>query len=124
MFFLCVKVLSSLFCFTPRKRVRQFHNSNKGVDMRMLVSGAAVLMLMLSGCGAHYTIPNENEEIDKVVSSGVTPNGCIENLKEDAQKLNVKVRLTDVNHEPSPPFGFLFSPSWVCTGKVVKGARS
>jgi hypothetical protein len=92
--------------------------------MRILAGSAAVLALMLTGCGAHYTIPNENDEIDKVVSSGVTPQGCIDNLKDDAQKLNVKVRLTDVSHEPGPPFGFLFSPTYVCTGKVVKGGRS
>lgn len=92
--------------------------------MRVLASSAFVLALMLSGCGQHYTIPNfETDEVEKVVSSGVTPQGCIENLKEEAQQLNVKVRLTDMNHENSGPFGWLWAKSYVCTGKVVK-ARS
>ena len=52
----------------------------------------------LAGCGPHYTIPNfETDEVEKVVSSGGSPQSCIENLKEDAGKLNVKVRLTDMS---------------------------
>jgi hypothetical protein len=89
--------------------------------MRRLATTVALLTLALAGCGQHYTIPNfETNEVEKVVSSGVTPEGCIENLKEDAEKLNVKVRLTDMNHENSGPFGWLYAKSYVCTGKVVK----
>lgn len=89
--------------------------------MRILANAAALLTLVIAGCGTHYTIPNfETDEVEKVVSSGVTPQGCIENLKEDAERLNVKVRLTDVNHEASGPLGWLYAKSYVCTGKVVK----
>jgi hypothetical protein len=93
--------------------------------MRILASSAAVLALMVTGCGgAQYTIPNfETDEVEQVVSSGMTPQGCIENLKEDAQHLNLKVRLTDVNHEPTGPLGMLWQKSYTCKGKVVK-ARS
>ena len=79
-------------------------------------------IVLLFGCGPHYTIPNfESDEIEKVVSSGHSPQGCIENLKEDANKLKVKVRLTDMHHESaSGPFSWIYSYGYVCTGKVVK----
>ena len=78
-------------------------------------------VLLLAGCGPHYTIPNyESNEIEKVISSGRSPEGCIENLKEDAQKLNVKVRLTDVQQQASSgPISWIYSNSYMCTGKVV-----
>jgi hypothetical protein len=38
-------------------------------------------LILLAGCGPHYTIPNfESDEIEKVVSSGRS-RSCIENLK-------------------------------------------
>ena len=79
-------------------------------------------VVLLAGCGPQYTIPNfESDEIEKVVSSGRSPQTCIENLREDAHKLNVKVRLTDMQHEStSGPVAWLYSYSYVCTGKVVK----
>jgi hypothetical protein len=79
-------------------------------------------VVLLAGCGPHYTIPNfESDEVEKVVSSGRSPQTCIENLKEDANKLNVKVRLTDMQHEAtSGPIAWMYSYSYVCTGKVVK----
>jgi hypothetical protein len=82
-------------------------------------------IVLLAGCGPHYTIPNfETDEIEKVVSSGSSPQGCIENLKEDAQKLNVKVRLTDMHHEwAQGPIAWLYTYDYICTGKVVKGSQ-
>jgi|SRR5678816_3720529 len=82
-------------------------------------------IVLLGGCGPHYTIPNfESDEIEKVVSSGRSPQGCIENLKEDANKLKVKVRLTDMHHEAtSGPLSWIFTNDYVCTGKVVKSAQ-
>ena len=45
----------------------------------------------------------------------------IENLKEDAQKLNVKVRLTDVQQQAtSGPISWIYANSYICTGKVLK----
>ena len=71
-------------------------------------SWALGIVLLIAGCGPHYTIPNyESNEIEKVISSGRSPEGCIENLKEDAQKLNVKVRLTDVQQQASFGADFL-----------------
>ncbi|MDN5942924.1 MAG: hypothetical protein L0H94_13660 [Nitrospira sp.] len=76
--------------------------------------------VLLAGCGVHYTIPNfETGEIEKVVSSGRSPESCMENLKEDANKLNVKVRLTDVQHEPSGAIVSLYKAGFTCTGKVL-----
>ena len=70
-------------------------------------SWALGIVVLVAGCGPHYTIPNLRiNEIEKVISSGRSPEGCIENLKEDAQKLNVKVRLTDVQNQASPPDRF------------------
>jgi hypothetical protein len=79
------------------------------------------ILLLWTGCGPHYTIPNyESNEIEKVISSGRSPEGCIENLKEDAQKLNVNVRLTDVQNQPSSgPISWIYTNTYVCTGKVV-----
>ncbi len=79
------------------------------------------ILLLFASCGPHYTIPNyESNEIEKVISSGRSPEGCIENLKEDAQRLNVKVRLTDVQNQPSSgPISWIYSNSYICTGKVV-----
>jgi hypothetical protein len=81
-------------------------------------------VVLLAGCGPHYTIPNiESDEIEKVVSSGHSPQGCIENLKEDANNLKVKVRLVDMHHESaSGPIAWLYSNEYVCTGKVVKSS--
>jgi hypothetical protein len=80
-------------------------------------------LVLLGGCGPHYTIPNfETDQVEKVISSGRSPQGCIENLKEDAQNLNVKVRLTDMHHEAtSGPIAWLYTNTYVCTGKVVMG---
>ena len=68
-------------------------------------------MVLLAGCGPHYTIPNfESDEIEKVISSGSSPQHCIENLKKDAADLKVKVRLTDMHHEASSgPIAWLSS---------------
>lgn len=82
---------------------------------------AVGIVLLLAGCGPHYTIPNyESNEIEKVISSGRSPEGCIENLREDAQRLNVKVRLTDVQQQPSSgPISWIYTNSYICTGRVV-----
>ena len=79
-------------------------------------------MVLLAGCGPHYTIPNfESDEIEKVISSGSSPQHCIENLKKDAADLKVKVRLTDMHHEASSgPIAWLYSYEYICTGKVIK----
>ena len=79
-------------------------------------------VVLLVGCGPQYTIPNfETDEVEKVVSSGRSPQSCIENLKEDANKLNVRVRLIDMQHEStSGPVAWMYAYSYVCTGKVVK----
>jgi len=79
------------------------------------------ILLLCASCGPHYTIPNyESNEIEKVISSGRSPEGCIENLKEDAQKLNVNVRLTDVQNQPSSgPISWIYTNTYICTGKVV-----
>ncbi|HEY6083839.1 MAG TPA: hypothetical protein VIU63_00500 [Nitrospira sp.] len=81
-----------------------------------------LVIVALAGCGPHYTIPNfETDEVEKVISSGGSPQSCIENLKEDAGKLNVKVRLTDVHHEQvSGPVAWIYTYDYICTGKVVK----
>ncbi|BCA55711.1 hypothetical protein W02_28510 [Nitrospira sp. KM1] len=86
--------------------------------VRMLMA----LALTVGGCGPHYTIPNfDTDEIEKVVSSGRSPQGCIEGLKEDAKQLNVKVRLVDMQHqETSGPIAWIYSNTYVCTGKVVQ----
>jgi hypothetical protein len=85
---------------------------------------AIAILGLLGGCGPHYTIPNfETDEVEKVVSSGRSPQACIENLKEDAKDLNVKVRLTDMHHEStSGPIAWLYTNTYICTGKVVKSS--
>ncbi|MCC2643418.1 MAG: hypothetical protein K0S45_3831 [Nitrospira sp.] len=85
-------------------------------------SWALGIVFLIAGCGPQYTIPNfETNEIEKVISSGRSPQSCIEHLKEDAKELNVKVRLTDVHHEStSGPIAWLYTNTYVCTGKVVK----
>lgn len=94
--------------------------------MRMLTTlfGIAIVVLV-AGCGPHYTIPDaDSDEIGKVISSGRSPQSCIENLKEDAQELGVNVKLTDVNHEPaSGPIAWIYANTYTCTGKVVSRAR-
>jgi hypothetical protein len=81
-----------------------------------------VPIILLAGCGPHYTIPNfESDEVEKVISSGSSPQNCVENLKEDAKRLKVTVRLTDMHHEASSgPIAWLYTYDYVCTGKVVK----
>lgn len=86
--------------------------------------GLIAIFALLGGCGPHYTMPNfETGNVEKVISSGRSPQGCIDNLKEDADKLNVKVRLTDMQHEStSGPIAWLYTNTYVCTGKVVKNS--
>ena len=81
-----------------------------------------VLALATAGCGPHYTIPNfDTDEVEKVVSSGRSPQACIDSLKEDAKQLNVKVRLVDMQHqEASGPIAWIYSNTYICTGKVVQ----
>lgn len=81
-----------------------------------------VPLILLVGCGPQYTIPNfESDEIEKVISSGRSPQNCIENLKEDAKQLKLNVRLTDMHHEASSgPISWIYTYGYVCTGKVVK----
>jgi len=87
--------------------------------MRVLVGSAAVLVLMVAGCGPHYTIPDlETGQIDRVVSSGRTPEECLENLKKDASEHRVKVRLMDVRHESPGPVAWLWMPAYTCIGEV------
>ena len=80
------------------------------------------LTLAAGGCGPHYTIPNfDTDEVEKVISSGRSPQACIENLKDDAKELNVKVRLVDMHHqETSGPIAWIYSNTYICTGKVVQ----
>ena len=82
-------------------------------------------IVLLAGCGVHYTVPNfESDEIEKVVSSGRSPQSCIENLKEDANQLKIKVRLIDMHHEStSGPLDWLYTNSFICTGKVIKSGQ-
>ena len=82
-------------------------------------------LVLLAGCGVHYSIPNyETDEIEKIVSSGRSPQKCIENLKEDANELKVKVRLIDMQHEAtSGPVAWLYANSFICTGKVIKSGQ-
>jgi hypothetical protein len=81
-------------------------------------------IVLLAGCGPRYTIPNfESDEIEKVISSGSSPQSCIEHLKEDANQLKVKVRLTDMHHEAvSGPIAWLYTYDYICTGKVIKSS--
>ena len=81
-------------------------------------------IILLAGCGPHYTIPNfESDEVEKVISSGRSPQNCLENLKEDAKQLKVQVRLTDMHHEASSgPIAWLYTYDYICTGKVVKSS--
>ncbi|HJR77655.1 MAG TPA: hypothetical protein VJ805_11795 [Nitrospiraceae bacterium] len=90
----------------------------------MKPSWVIATLILLGGCGPHYTIPNyETDQIEKVISSGRSPEGCVENLKEDAQKLNVKVRLTDMHHQFPGPVAWIYTYSYTCTGKVLKSAE-
>ncbi len=84
-------------------------------------SWALGVALLIAGCGPQYTIPNyDTGEIEKVISNGRNPQACIDQLKEDADKLNVKVRLTDVHHEnTSGPVSWIYTNTYICTGKVV-----
>ena len=79
------------------------------------------ILLGASACGPHYTIPEaETDEIGKVVSSGRSPEGCIENLKEDAEKLRLKVKVVDIHYQSPGWLAWLWTNSYTCTG-AVKG---
>ncbi|MGQ0809883.1 MAG: hypothetical protein ACT4OO_01480 [Nitrospiraceae bacterium] len=87
---------------------------------------ALSILLFLGGCvNDHYTIPDETgNNVGKVVSSGRSPQDCMENLQDDAKKLGLKVRLTDVNHEGvSGPIAWLYASQYHCTGVVMASAR-
>lgn len=83
---------------------------------------AVAILLLVGGCGPHYSIPDaDSDDVATVVSSGHSPQGCIENLHQDAKALSVKVRLVDVKHEPAHgPIAWIYTYSYVCKGKVIK----
>ncbi len=90
------------------------------------LGGMLGVTLLMGGCGPQYTIPNyDTGEIEKVVSSGRSPQACIEQLKEDAKELKVDVRLVDMRHEStSGPIAWLYTNTYVCTGKVYSSRAS
>jgi hypothetical protein len=82
------------------------------------------VFLLLGGCGPHYTIPAEDsDDIGKVISSGRTPQSCSDNLKEEAQEMGLRVKLTDIQHHNPGPVSWVWTNSYTCTGKVVSKAR-
>jgi len=81
----------------------------------------AVLVLLMAGCGPHHVIPDSSGGPSKIVVSAYTNDGCIENLNEEAAKMGVKVRLSDVKSDLG--WGIFLWPiykSYACTGEVVK----
>ena len=86
----------------------------------MLKALGLALILVVSGCGQHYIMPDSSAP-EKIVVSGYTNDGCIENLHEEAAKNGVKVKLTEVKSDLG--WGILLWPlykSYVCTGEVVR----
>jgi len=78
------------------------------------------LALLLGGCGSHYFIPDSTGRPEKIVVSGYTNNGCIQNLHEEAEIQRVRVKLTNV--ESDLGWGIFLWPiykSYKCTGEVV-----
>ncbi len=55
--------------------------------------------LGLGGCGQNYVKPGANGEPMEITVSAYTQQGCLDNLQEEAQKRNVKVRLKDVQSD-------------------------
>lgn len=79
------------------------------------------LVLVVSGCGQHYIMPDSAGAPQKIVVSAYTNDGCIEVLNEEAAKNGVKVKLTDVKSDLG--WGIFLWPiykSYTCTGEVVK----
>ncbi|GKS58037.1 hypothetical protein YTPLAS18_15640 [Nitrospira sp.] len=90
------------------------------------IGGMVGAVLLMGGCGPKYTIPNyETGDIEKVVSNGRSPQACIEQLKTDADELNVNVRLVDMQHQAaSGPIAWIYTNTYVCTGKVYSSKKS
>ena len=57
------------------------------------------LVLLVTGCGQHYVMPDNTGAPQKIVVSAYTNDGCIENLNEEAAKLGVRVKLTNVTSD-------------------------
>ncbi len=56
--------------------------------MRTLLT--LLFIFALSGCGPHYVVPSQESGRPLfLVSSAYTPGGCIENLHEEAERLEV-----------------------------------
>lgn len=83
---------------------------------------ALVCMFFAAGCGVRYVVPDATgSSPSKIVVSGYTTDGCRENLNEEASRIGVQVRLTDVKGELG--WGILLWPlykSVTCTGEVIK----
>ena len=79
------------------------------------------LILVVSGCGQHYIMPDSTGAPQKIVVSAYTNDGCIETLHEEATKNGVKVKLIEVKSDLG--WGIFLWPlykSYACTGEVVK----
>ena len=79
------------------------------------------LILIVSGCGQQYIMPDSSGAPQKIGVSGYTNAGCIENLHEEAAKNGVTVKLTEVKSDLG--WGIFLWPlykSYACTGEAVK----
>lgn len=83
---------------------------------------ALICLVLVVGCGKRYVIPDATGSgPSKIVVSAYTNDGCREELQNEASRLGVQIRLTDVSSDLG--WGILLWPfykSYTCTGEVIK----
>jgi len=97
--------------------------------IRLLGIALVVLTMTVSnGCGLNY-IANDRETglPSTLVVTGWTNDGCIENLYDTAEKMELKINLVDIEREYEG-FGIIpgptpFYPMYTCKGQIIPFGR-
>lgn len=82
------------------------------------------LLVVITGCGPQFVLPETKERPAQIVVSAYTQNGCLEELQEAASRAGVEVRLKDVQADLGwEIFLFPFYKGYKCIGEITGPVR-
>jgi hypothetical protein len=93
--------------------------------MKRIRSYGILFLVLITGCGPQFVIPESKERPGQIVVSAYTQDGCFEDLQAAANRQGVEVRLKDVQTDLGwQIFMFPFYKGYKCTGEIVGPARA
>jgi hypothetical protein len=95
------------------------------IYMKRIGSCGILFLILITGCGPQYVMPETKERRGQIVVSAYTQSGCFEDLQEAANRAGVEVKLKDVQTDLGwQIFMFPFYKGYKCTGEIVGPARA